>query len=282
MAWVPQHLKWLVDTGKRLKTADGKQVEVWEFNHQEDDQTLSAWAKHFRYHYCFDCDIDSMRGQKTRKDYFIDIKFPAKTTKLGPGIRAGDFGEILVADYLQWFLGYWVPRVRWSSKPVRDDSPKGSDILGFRFHKPGEISKHDCLAVFETKTRFSQGSSKSRLQEAVNDSAKDHLRIAESLYYVKQKLYKRGDKSLVETVERFQNPVDYPYSEVYGAAALFSTDLFDAAAISKTDTTKVPIKKKSGTYYQHPNRDRLVLIVIRGNNMMNLVHTLYQRAADEA
>ena len=57
MPWTLEHTKWLVDTGERLKTADGKDVEVWEFCHVQDDTVLSAWAKHFRNHYCFDSDV---------------------------------------------------------------------------------------------------------------------------------------------------------------------------------------------------------------------------------
>ncbi|KIX11617.1 hypothetical protein X474_23390 [Dethiosulfatarculus sandiegensis] len=37
----------LVDTGDRLKTADGTEVEVWEFCHEQDETVHSAWAKHF-------------------------------------------------------------------------------------------------------------------------------------------------------------------------------------------------------------------------------------------
>ena len=129
MPWTSDHTKWLVETGERLKTADGKEVEVWELQHQDNDDVLSAWAKHFRNHYCLDTEIDFLRGKRPRQDYLTNIKFPCKTSKLGPGIRAGDFGEILVSDYLQWLLGYWVPRVRWSSKVVRDESPKGSDVI---------------------------------------------------------------------------------------------------------------------------------------------------------
>jgi len=47
MPWTSEHTKWLVDTGERLKTADGKDVEVWEFCHVQDDTVFSAWAKRF-------------------------------------------------------------------------------------------------------------------------------------------------------------------------------------------------------------------------------------------
>lgn len=43
MPWTSEHTKWLIDTGERLKTADGKKVEVWEFRHEKDEAVLSAW-----------------------------------------------------------------------------------------------------------------------------------------------------------------------------------------------------------------------------------------------
>ena len=78
MGNVPEHVKWLVDTGERLITADGKTVEVWEFCHQPDASALSAWARHFRNHYCFDSEIDYFREGYgySRAEYLIKIKFP--------------------------------------------------------------------------------------------------------------------------------------------------------------------------------------------------------------
>jgi len=280
--WSPDHLGWLADTGKRLETADGKVIEVWELNHTHDEAVLSAWAKHFRNHYCRDSDIDSLRGDKSRKAYLNEIKFPSRTSKLGPGVRAGDFGEILIADYLQFILGYSVPRVRWGSKIVRDESPKGSDVIGFHFHGKKGSSPKDALAVFESKTCFSRGSGANRLQDAINASAKDPIRLAESLHYIKQKLFEKGDKEEAKRIDRFQNPVDNPYREFYGAAALFSDDQFDEDDICKADSKKVPISSKDTKVGPHPKSDVLTLIVIKGIDMMTLVHDLYRRAADEA
>ena len=265
-----------------MKTADGKMIEVWEFRHTKDDVVLSAWAKHFRNHYCSDSDIDFLRGHRSRKSYLEEIKFPSQTSKLGPGVRAGDFGEILVADYLQLVLGYSVPRVRWSGKIVRDESSKGSDVIGFQFHGTTGTSPEDALAVFESKTRFSGSSGGNRLQDAINDSAKDHIRIDESLNYIKQKLFDKGDKEGAKKIERFQNPVDVPYREIYGAAALYSQDQFQVADICKADCQKVPTSSKSTEVQPHPNGDVLVLIIVKGADMMTLVHDLYRRAADEA
>lgn len=278
----PEHIKWLIDTGKRLKTIDGKEIEIWEFRHQKDEKTLSAWAKYFRNHYCLDTEIDFLRGKRSRSDYLTDIKFPSKTSKLGPGIRAGDFGEILIADYLQWLLDCWVPRVRWSSKVIRDESLKGSDVIGFRFDKKNsESSTKDVLFVFESKTKFST-SKENRLQNAVNDSAKDHIRIDESLNFIKQKLLEKRENQQAKRIERFQNPVDNPYKENYGAAAIISDEYFDEKELASTDCRKIPKPASAKENFSHPNSESLILLVIKGLNMMELVHELYRRAADEA
>lgn len=272
MPWISKHLEWLKDTGERLTLSDGKIVEVWELCHRKDNSVLSVWAKHFRNHYCLDSDIDDLRrGYRcSRTEYLNRIKFPDPSVKPGPSIRSGDFGEILVADYLQYLLGYWVPRTRYNDKTVRNESEKGCDIIGFKFLREGKNSKGDTLAIFEAKAQFSGNRANPRLQDAVNGSAKDHARKAESLNAIKQRL---RDKQLLEKaslIERFQDPEDHPYKEIYGAVALFSTPVFDKKEVSKTVTNS------------HPNASELILIVIRGDDMMPLVHELYRRAADEA
>jgi Cap4 SAVED domain len=281
MPKAPPHLDWLIDTGLSVKTACGGTVRVWELKHQDDDKVLSAWARHFRNHYCLDTLIDQLRGKRSRKDYLENIKFPSKSSKLGPPTRAGDFAEILICDYLQWRLGFWVPRVRWSNKPTRDESPKGCDVIGFQFAKPGKFTPQDMLTVFETKAGLS-GTAGNRLQDAVNDSAKDHIRIDESLNFIKQKLIEQRKHAEAANVDRFQNPVDIPYKETYGAAALLSADSFDTSTIKATSATKIPKSKKSKDVIPHLHHNKLSMIVIKGNEMMNLVHELYRRAAHEA
>lgn len=274
---MPDHVKWLVDTKERLTTADGKTVEVWEFHHQPDEKVLSAWAKHFRNHYCADEKIDYFRRGYgySRAEYLTKIKFPGAAAAPGPGVRTGDFGEILVADYLEYVLGFWVPRVWYGGKVIGNESSKGCDTLGFLFFQAGEESLKDCLAVYETKARLtgdqlSKGEKLSGFQAAIIDSAKDKVRMGESLNYIKQRLYDKGNLPEAARVERFQNIDDHPYTEIYGAAAIFSSDSFIQDTITQA------------TVADHRNKDALRLIVIKGADMMPLVHELYKRAADEA
>lgn len=266
------HINWLVDTGERIKTVDGRAVEIWEFQHQDDSNVFSAWAKHFRNHYCLDSEIDYWRKgyNYSRADYLNNIKFPDSKSSPGPSIRAGDFSEILVADFLEYLFDYWVPRTRYGDKIIRNESTKGSDIIGFHIVKSGKFSPKDRLAIFEAKSQFSGKKAKARLQDAVNGSAKDVTRKAESLNAIKQRLYIRNQLNHAEKIERFQNEVDHPYKEVYGAVALFDNSTFDSRLMSSTNASS------------HPFSSDLVLIVIKGDDMMELVHKLYRRAADEA
>ena len=270
--WTSEHIKWLVDTGERISTVDGKKVKVLELCHKKDEVVLSAWARHFRNHYCLDSEIDYWRrGYKySPQEYLNTIKFPSPKDAPGPSIRSGDFGEVLVADYLEYLLGYWVPRTRYGDKTIRNESTTGSDIIGFHIVKDGKASLKDRLAIFEAKAQFSGNKAKARLQDAVDGSAKDIARKAESLNAIKQKLYGRNELDNAEKIERFQNEVDHPYKEVYGAVALFENPLFDGHLISLTNASS------------HPRSSDLALVVIKGDQMMDLVHELYRRAADEA
>lgn len=272
MTWSSDHIKWLINNGKRITTVDGTVVDVWELRHKKDDKVLSSWAKHFRNHYCLDHQIDYYRkGYKySRKDYLNTIKFPDPQKAPGPSVRAGDFGEVLVADYLEYLCNYWVPRTRYGNKTVRNESTKGCDVIGFFMSNEDLPCPEDRLAIFEVKTQFSGKTAKKRLQDAVNDSAKDIVRKAESLNAIRQRLYESNELEDADKIDRFQNEVDCPYNEVYGAVALFDNVFFDDHLISLTDASS------------HPRSNCLTLLVIKGDEMMKLVNELYRRGADEA
>ena len=278
MCYSSHHIKWLVDTGERLSTADEKEIEVWEFKYEEDDVILSAWAIHFRNHYCLDTEIETRRGKKARSDFLRNACFPSETESFGPAIRAGDFGEILVADYLAYRLGYHVPRVRWMLKPTPNESTKGSDVIGFQFADDTACSPNDKLFVMEVKTRFSP-SGRNRLQDAIDDSAKDDIRLAESLNLIRQKLIYHNHVEDANEVMRFQDPVDQEYQKKYGASFLVDSKYFNEANIPSSNCEQIHTSKGIKS---HPHRNNLALLVIRGDNKMKLVHELYRRAADEA
>jgi hypothetical protein len=272
MAVSPSHVGWLTDSGKSVCTNDGAVIEIWTLNHAPDAKILSEWAKHFRNHYCDDQQIDLLRNgtPHSRADYLTHIKFPDANSRPGPSIRSGDFAEVLIADYVEFLLGYWVPRTRYDDKTVRNESKKGSDVLGFRFQQANESSPLDTLLIFESKAQLSGKKAASIMQQAIDDSAKDELRKAESLNAVKQRLINRNETKHAEWVARFQNQEDHPYQSLYGAAALFTSEVFDETVLRTSNAST------------HPHKPHLSLIAISGPKLMELVHQLYDLAAREA
>ena len=272
MPWTSEHIPWLKEKANTLTTVDGKPVDVFEFIPDfTEKKIINAWAKHFRNHYTLDDEIDFFRDGTgyTKKEYLINTKFPTDVRGFGPGIRAGDFAEILVADYLEFTLKHWVPRTRYGSKTIRDESTKGSDLIGFKLFDDSESEK-DILTVLEVKAQFSGPVVKPRLQDAIDDSVKDNLRIGESLNAIKQRLFDKGGIAEAKQISRYQNPTDKPYKHQYGAAALFCNSIFDNKIITSANTSS------------HSNSKDLLLIVISADNFMQIVHQLYNIAADEA
>lgn len=203
-------------------------------------------------------------------DYLRTILFPDAKIAPGPSLRSGDFGEIIVADFIEYFLGYWCPReLRYQDRWNRNDSTKGCDVIGFKFADEDNPSPADELFIFESKSGMS-ATDANRLQDAIDDSIKDRLREGMSLNAIKRRFFDRGEMGDALKVERFQNQADRPFRRINGAAAIL-----DEAVFAETD-----LAATNGA--AHFNQDNLHLLVIRGPTLMKLVHALYERAADEA
>lgn len=271
------HLAWLNETAEVITTSDGKKVRAFELTcNKSDTATWSAWAKHFREHYCLDSMIDVLKAgtpyESSRADYLTSLVFPDAKEKPGPSVRAGDFAEILISDLLEHHFAYWVPRTRYKAKAIRNESTKGTDVIGIKLLKEdGTVSPQDRLFTFEVKAQFSGKKPNPRLQDAVTDSIKDEKRKAEALNAIKQRLAEEGRMDEVLKVQRFQDALKNPYIEQTGAAALFCASIYNADNIYKTTTCST-----------HPNAKRLTLIVVRADAFMQLVNYLYERAANEA
>ena len=269
----PAYLKHLTNTGKVVHTDEGQSIPIWELAvPPSDDACLKDWATRFRQNYCLDSDIDALRDGTglTRSQYLLDFAFPDGKVAPGPSIRAGDFAELLISDYIEHVLGYWVPRGKYSEKESRNESAKGVDILGFKVVSSGKADPNDELLTYEVKAQLSETASNAKLQEAIDHSHKDYLRAAISLNATKRRFIKGKDEEKIGLIARFQNKDDRPFIYKSGAAAMLSTAAFDEA------------KLKSSTIVNHVNMKNLQLIVIKGSGLMALVHAIYKRAADEA
>jgi hypothetical protein len=273
----PPHIAWLKDSGTTLRTTGGQEVQVLEFEHVEDPTILSGWAKHFREHYCLDKVLDEAREGTglSRKQYLEQLVFPGNDGPPGPSTRVGDFAEILVADYFEYIQGWRVPRTRYRLKAIPNESTKGTDVLAFRLTKKTDLDKkvyspQDVLMSVEVKAQFSGDKAKPRLQNAVDDSAKDQFRKALSLNAMKRRLQADADLTNAKLIERFQDLADKPYQARYTATAFHCTSNYEDSAVTGVDISK------------HPDKEHLSLLLVKGSTMMQLVNRLYEVAADEA
>lgn len=268
-----QYLNWL-KKDKQLYTKDNKVVDVYTLKYDiSNTAIISEWAKHFRQNYCEDSKIDRFRGNNySRKEYLQKLKFPSPSNAPGPSTRAGDFSEILIADFLEFLGNYYVPRLRYNHKDNPDMSTPGIDVVAFKQLQNNKKSPDDELQIFEVKARFTNSSTSeiSRLQDAIDDSDKDIEKIAKTLAAMKEKLIWEGKDVESNIVDRFQDTVENPYKTKYGAAAVYSTSVFDEKTI------------QDSYVYEHRENKSLQLIVISGENLKKLANKLYEVAADEA
>lgn len=258
---------------KKITSQDGKEIEIWSFCYDESQKdVMSNWAREFRNLYRLDSKLDRLRSAEklSRKDYLLRHAFPTREKGLGPSTRSGDFSEILVSHFLQYIKKYWIPSIiRYENKPVQDSSTKGSDVVAIKIVDDSLCNPNDELFVVETKSKYTD-SKENKLQEAVNDSNKDPRRLGEFLDFAKNRFDLQGNEDDIQKIERFQNELDNPYKKKFGAAAFYDENFFDEGEISKTDCS------------DHAEKDKLRLLLVKGRDMMNLVHSLYERAADEA
>jgi hypothetical protein len=267
----PDHVAWLENTGESVVTVDRHAAEIWVLKHTDDNEILSAWATHFRQHYCRDEDLPDLVAYtgRSNSDFLTNIKFPDAAGRLGPSTRAGDFGEILVADFMEYVLGYWCPRRgRYEDRENRNVPSNGTDVIGFKFAGK-EPSREDELLIVESKAGF-RSPKGNRLQDAINGSGKDQVREAMSLSAIKQRLLKIKQHDDALKVGRFQNQGDKPFKRTNAAVAVLDDAICSKMALNEANASN------------HPNVNNLRLFIIKGPAMMDLVHALYARAANEA
>ena len=151
-----RHVRQLHKSQKDYYTKNGQIVDVFEIQVPESDNLILSWAQHIRKQYCSNDELTqlSQGTGKTKGKFLQDIIFPDGGEKPGPSIRAGDFAEILLSDYLEFTQSYWVPRNRFKNKAIKNESVKGADVVAFKFQINGQINANDTLAIFESKAQL--------------------------------------------------------------------------------------------------------------------------------
>ena len=262
------YLKYLIQE-ESIITNEGKQIEVFHLDIQDNPEIFEDWAKQFRRNYCSDDELYEMTASMNipRKEYLKNFKLPSDSG-IGLSTMSGDFGEILVSDYLQNIEKYVVPRTRYNSKVNKDTSTQGSDVLAYKTDFLN--TANDEVLVMEVKSSSSNSRSseaKNRLQEAINHSDKDFERFSTSIVASYLKL-KNSNIEQANVVKRFLNITDNPFNVLYGAVAVHSNHSFDINVLKKV------VSKN------HRDYEKLRLLVVHSDELMNFIKKLYLKARE--
>ena len=252
-----------------IYTNEGKMIEVFHLDIQNDPAIFEEWAIQFRRNYCSDDELDEMISSMniSSKEYLENFKLPSDIG-IGLSTMSGDFGEILVSDYLQNFEEYLVPRTRYNSKVNKNTSTQGSDVLGYK--QDSLNTANDEVIVIEVKSSSSNSISfeaKNKLQEAINHSDKDFERFSTSIVASYLKL-KSSNIEQANVVKRFLNITDTPFKVIYGAVAVHSNQSFDINIL------------KNVVSKNHRDYQKLRLLVIHSDELMNFIKSLYLKASE--
>lgn len=264
-----RYMKYIISEDPIYTTNEGKKIEVFHLDIQDEPEIFEEWAKQFRRNYCLDDELDEMTSVMSisSKEYLKDYKLPSDNG-IGLSTMSGDFGEILVSDYLQHIEGYVVPRTRYNSKANKNTSTQGSDVLGYK--KDSLNTANDEVVVIEVKssaTTSGNFKAKNKLQEAINDSDKDFERFSTSIVASYLKLKSSNNDEQANVVKRFLNITDDPFNVIYGAVAVHSNQSFDINVLKE-------VVSKNHRDYQ-----KLRLLVIHSDDLMNFIKSLYLEAS---
>ncbi len=259
---------------KSIPTSSGEEIQVYKLNSELlDDNNLNNWALGLRDNYVEEILLESLvRGTGlTQKEFLEKNIFPNHQNKLGASTMSGEFGEILVYDYINFTLKHHVTRTRYLEKVNPDMPVSGSDVIGYQVKNIDKPSKTDHLIVAEVKTRSSKSGNKKSLcektvKDAIKYSVKDRVRLGESLNAEKRRLLNRSRNDEAKIVERFQNKTDNPFIIEFFAVAVLDSDLYsDQVVLDVVNSQNENVKSTS-------------ILIIHSKELLLFLRDIYRRA----
>lgn len=259
---------------RSISTPSGKEIQVYKLNSESlDDNSLNNWALGLRDNYVEQIHLKSLvKGTGlTQKEYLEKNVFPNYQDKIGTSTMSGEFGEILVYDYINFVLKYYITRTRYLEKINPNMPVPGSDVIGYKVKNANKPCKSDHLIVAEVKTRSSKVGNKTSLCEktvtnAIEHSIKDRVRIGESLNAEKRRLLNRLRYDEAKIVERFQNKTDNPFTLDFFAVAVLDNELYSEEMILNAVNS------------QHENLKSTNVLIIHSKELKLFLRGLYRRA----
>lgn len=259
---------------KSILTKNGNEIHIYKLNSELlDDNSLNNWAFELRNNYIEEHILEkAISGTGlAKKEYLEKMIFPDPNIPQGAAIMSGEFGELLVYDYIDYVLKYYVPRIRYLNKVNPNTPIHGSDVIGYKIKIGNQPSKDDELLVAEVKTRSTVSGDKTKactkiVTDAITDSNKDRVRVGESLNAEKLKLLSRNRIEEANIVERFQNKTDNPYKLEFFAVAVMDNELY-------SDQVVLDVVNSQGGNIKSTN-----ILIIHSKKLKLFLRDLYRRA----
>lgn len=261
---------------KSLHSRNEYEVKIYKLNKQFlNDNTLNKWALGLRGNYVEDFLLEHLVNGTglTQKEYLKRNIFPNHKDRIGAATMSGEFGEILVYDYINFVLGYYVTRTRYLEKVNPNMPVSGSDVIGYKVKDIDRPSRTDNLIVAEVKTRSRNSGNKNTIcaktiKLALEHSVKDRVRIGESLNAEKRRLLDRSRFEESKIVERFQNKTDSPFTIEFFAVAVLDNDFYSEEAIL------------DAVHSQDDNSNSTNVLIILSKELNKFLRNLYERACE--
>lgn len=259
---------------KSIYSRNGDEIQVFSLNKELlDDNSLNTWASGLRDNYVEENLLESLvKGTGlTRKEFLEKNIFPNYQDRLGASTMSGEFGEILVYDYINFVLGYYITRTRYLEKVNPNIPVPGSDVIGYKVKNIDRPSESDNLIVSEVKTRSNKTGNKNKSCEetvkgAIEHSIKDRVRIGESLNAEKRRLINRSKFEEAKIVERFQNKTDNPFTLNFFAVAVLDNELYSEQVVLDVVNSQHEIIKSTN------------VLIIYSKELKLFLRDLYRRA----
>jgi len=208
----PRYIDRFVKSPAAVTLNSGEAVSVYSISDGLTEDEKNEWARHIRAHFIKDEDVagGAASNNITTQEYMENLVLPSVTEHAKD--VSGNFGEIVFCDFIEFILGYAVPRYKLYENPPGQPT-QGIDIVAYKKHPTDK--KKDCVLYAEVKAILSK-SGYVTLQKAINDidgRKKKHFALA--LDTARRRLKSMGEEAESDEIARFQDSENIPIRKLF-------------------------------------------------------------------
>jgi hypothetical protein len=195
----PQYIDRFQKSTVPVQLASGEFVNVYSIAAGLTDAEKNEWAKHILAHYISTADIaeGAKINGKTEQEYIQEFVLPTAGKD-----KSGEFGEIIFADFIEYVLGFTVPRFKQYGK-YPNNPTQGVDIIAYKADATN--STNDTVLYGEIKSYLSERNFPI-LQKAIDEiTGRDDKKFTLAIEHYRRNLKNRGDIAESQEIARYQD-----------------------------------------------------------------------------